>query len=228
MYIGEHEIPLMSESDSCQEYCSIGSRIERRVNENSCGKVNGEKRGEGSRDPSSAASEAESSGKEGRGGLQAPSLPMARGANKQVNVNSHVGDDLRDEILVETLREYADILQQSEGQVRNENADLSSASGLVAKVSHVPTGTKGVRFDTRVRVLHESRINPKSTGEIVIRLPDKLEGDVILVPADNEYDNDALEITNLGSEDMEKRMMRVAVRNKTNHELTLPVITLIQ
>jgi len=34
MYIGEHEIPLMSESDSCQAYYIIGSRIER-VNENS-------------------------------------------------------------------------------------------------------------------------------------------------------------------------------------------------
>jgi len=44
MYIGDHEIPLMSESDLCQEYCIIGSRIERRVDENSCGKVNGEER----------------------------------------------------------------------------------------------------------------------------------------------------------------------------------------
>jgi len=56
-------------------------------------------------------------------------------------------------------------------------------------------------------------------------LPDKLEGDVILVPA--EFENDALEITTLGSEDMEKRMMRVAVRNKTNHKLTLPINSVI-
>ena len=187
---------------------------------------NGEERsGEGSRDPSSAASEAESSGKEGRGGSRAPSLPMARGANKEVNVNSNVENDLRDEIFVEKLKEYADTLQQSEGQVMNENADLSSASGLIAKVSQVPTGTKGVRFDTRARVMHESRINPNSSGEIVIKLPDKLEGDVILVPA--EFENDVVEITNLGLEDMEKRMMQVTVKNKTNHELTLPINSVI-
>jgi len=113
---------------------------------------------------------------------------MARGADKEINVNSNVEKDFR-EIFVEKLKEYADTLQQSEGQVMNENADLSSASGLIAKVSHVPTGTKGVRFDTRVRVLHESRINPNSIGEIVITLPDKLEGDVILVPT--EFENDA-------------------------------------
>jgi len=136
-----------------------------------------------------------------------------------------VENDLRDEIFVQKVKEYADTLQQSEGQVMNENADLSSASGLVANVSHLPAGTKGVRFDTRVRVLYEKRINPNSTGEIVIRLPDKLEGDVILVPA--EFKNDALKITNLGSEDMEKRMMRVAVRNETNHELTLPIHSVI-
>jgi len=93
---------------------------------------------------------------------------MARGANKEINVNSNVENDLRDEIFVEKLKEYADTLQQSERQVMKENADLSSASGLIAKVSHVPTGTKGVRFDIRVRVLHESRINPNSIGEIVI------------------------------------------------------------
>ena len=122
----------------------IGSRIERRVNENSCGKVNGEeRRGEGSRDPSSAASEAESSGKEGKGGSQAPSLPMARSADKGINVNSNVENDLREEIFVEKLKEYADTLQQSEGPVMKKNADLSSASGLIPKVSHVPTGTKG-------------------------------------------------------------------------------------
>jgi len=82
--------------------------------------------GKGSRDPSSAAGEAESSGKEGRGGSQAPSLPIARGANKEINKNSNVENDLRDEIFVEKLKEYADTLQQSEGQVMDENADLSS------------------------------------------------------------------------------------------------------
>ena len=86
------------------------------------------------------------------------------------------------------------------------HSDLSSASGLIAKVSHVPTGTKGVRFDTRVRVLYESRINPNSIGEIVVKLPDKLEGDVILVPA--EFENDALEITTLGSEDKDGLRIR--------------------
>ena len=87
MYIGEHEIPLMSEYDSCQEYCIIGSRIER--NSGLSGSVMEDRirrRGKVHNDPSPAASLAESSDGGTEGSRMLP-LPVAQSVESEVMVN---------------------------------------------------------------------------------------------------------------------------------------------
>ena len=151
MYIGEHEIPLMSESDSCQEYCIIGSRIERNGDlSGSVRKDKSRRRGKGRDDPSPAASVAESSDGGTEGSRMLPP-PVARSADSEERVNRDFDSSFEDKSFLETLGEYADILQLSEGQAKKGKEDSSSTNSLIAKVSFVPTGTKGVRFDTRVR-----------------------------------------------------------------------------
>ena len=216
MYIGVHEIPLMSEFDSCQEYCIIGSRIERNSVLSGSVRKDKRRRGKGRNDPSPAASVAESSDGETEGSRMLPP-PVARSADSEEMVNRDFDSSFEEESFLETLGEYANILQLSEGQAKKGKVDSSSTDSLIAKVSFVPTGTKGVRFDTRVRTIRENRINPSLSTDILIKLPDKLYGDVILVPA--EFEDNVLEVVNLGPEDMENRIVEITVKNRTNHEL---------
>ena len=60
-----------------------------------------------------------------------------------------------------------------------------------------------------------------STARFLIKLPDKLYGDVILVPA--EFEDNVLEVVNLGPEDIENRIVEITVKNRTNYELVLPI-----